>query len=119
MMSGIRGHLKRFSMPPLPLRWDAYCDEYKSIAVAPYAYLAGRAHAHEQAAYLASRVAPPRHGLPCRGASLQSPPLVILLRGAPGAGKTTWAARYKAKYPGETIVLSATDYFRGWDGVVR
>jgi hypothetical protein len=49
----------------------------------------------------------------------QAPPLAILLRGAPGSGKSTWAARYKAAYPEETVVISATNYFRGWDGVVR
>ena len=51
--------------------------------------------------------------------TLQEPPYVIILRGAPGTGKSTWAARYKAMHPTETIVLSATDYFRGRDGIVR
>lgn len=49
----------------------------------------------------------------------QAPPLVILLRGAPGSGKSTWAAQYQAHWPGETVVISATDYFRDVDGLVQ
>ena len=45
--------------------------------------------------------------------------MVILLRGAPGSGKSTWAATYKAIYPAETAVISATEFFRGADGIVR
>jgi hypothetical protein len=49
----------------------------------------------------------------------QVPPLVILLRGAPGAGKSTCAARYQARWPEETVIVSATDYFRDESGVVH
>jgi predicted kinase len=49
----------------------------------------------------------------------QAPPLVILLRGAPGSGKSTWAAHYKAKWASEAWVISATDYFRDHAGIVQ
>jgi hypothetical protein len=49
----------------------------------------------------------------------QAPPLLVLMRGAPGAGKSTWARQYRERWPGEVVVISATDYFRDAEGNVQ
>jgi hypothetical protein len=45
--------------------------------------------------------------------------LVLLRRGAPGSGKSTWAAHYQGQWGREAWVISATDYFRDHAGVVQ
>jgi AAA domain len=61
----------------------------------------------------------PQEPLEAVQAAHQPPPLVVILRGAPGAGKSTWAQHYRTRWGFEVQIVSASDYFLTDDGHYR